>query len=101
MAKKQQTPTAAATKQPEKAPAPAVETVKAPPFNYKDIKAWFTEFTGQAIIVSLLAFVLYCNTFQHEFAHDDGIVIVKNEYVLEGVKGLGGIMTRDAYDSYY
>ena len=34
-------------------------------------------------------------------AHDDGIVIVKNEYVQEGFAGLKGIFTKDAYDSYY
>ena len=71
------------------------------PFNFGDIRSWFTHFKGQAIIVALLAFALYCNTFKHEFAHDDGIVIVKNEYVLEGFAGIKGILTKDAYDSYY
>lgn len=70
-------------------------------FNFGSIKSWFTSFPGQAVIAALLAFVLYANTFKHEFAHDDGIVIVKNEFVLEGFSGIKGIMTRDAYDSYY
>jgi protein O-mannosyl-transferase len=59
------------------------------------------EFKIQAIIISVLALLLYANTFMHETAHDDGIVIVKNEYVQEGFAGIPSILTKDAYDSYY
>ena len=59
------------------------------------------DFKVQAIIVALLAFAFYFNSFFNEFAHDDGIVIVKNEYVLEGFSGIWSILTKDAYDSYY
>ncbi len=77
-------------------PAPPTE---APATEYK---SWsFYDFKVQAIIVALLAFVFYANSFYNEFAHDDGIVIVKNEYVLEGFTGIKDIMTKDAYDSYY
>ncbi len=51
--------------------------------------------------MALLAFIFYANTYFNEWAHDDGIVIVKNEYVQEGFTGLKGIFTKDAYDSYY
>ncbi|GAA4468581.1 hypothetical protein GCM10023093_26440 [Nemorincola caseinilytica] len=100
MAKKQQATPAPAPRQPEK---PIAETPKekAPEYKVSDPRFWFFGFKGQAIILSLLAFVIYCNTFRHEFAHDDGIVIVKNEFVLEGFAGLKGIMTEDAYQSYY
>jgi tetratricopeptide (TPR) repeat protein len=99
MAKKHQSIPSQATKpevQPEITPV-----TPTPAFNYRDIKSWLYDFKGQAIIVALLAFALYCNTFHHEFAHDDGIVIVKNEFVLEGFAGIPGIMTKDAYHSYY
>lgn len=59
------------------------------------------DFKVQAIILGILAFVFYFNSFFNEFAHDDGIVIVKNEYVQEGFAGIPKILTRDAYDSYY
>jgi protein O-mannosyl-transferase len=65
------------------------------------IPAWLYEFKVQAIIVALLAFAFYCNTFQHEYALDDTIVIVKNEYVHEGFEGIPAILTKDAFDSYY
>ena len=59
------------------------------------------DFKVQAIIVVLLGFIFYINTFSNEFAHDDGIVIVKNEYVQAGFAGIPKIFTKDAYDSYY
>ncbi len=59
------------------------------------------DFKVQAVIVGLLALIFYFNSFFNEVAHDDGIVIVKNEYVLEGIKGIPKIFTKDAYDSYY
>lgn len=58
-------------------------------------------FRVQAIIVAILAIVMYANTWKHEFALDDTIVIVKNEYVWEGIGGIKDIMTKDAFDSYY
>lgn len=63
--------------------------------------SWINDFKVQAIIVAAFAFLLNVNTVQNEYAHDDGIVIIKNEYVLEGLAGIGSLMTKDAYDSYY
>jgi tetratricopeptide (TPR) repeat protein len=65
-------------------------------------RTWsINDFKVQAIIISIIAFVFYINSSLNEYAHDDGIVIVKNEYVLEGFAGIGKILTKDAYDSYY
>ncbi len=74
------------------APPPVIAPAK--PLSILDFKV-------QAIIVSALAFILYFNSFFNEVAHDDGIVIVKNEYVQEGFAGIPKIFSRDAYDSYY
>jgi hypothetical protein len=101
MAKKyraQQTSTVSRQPQPVIESEPAKET---PKVNYKDYRSWLYDFKPQAIIVALLALVVYLNSFSNEFAHDDGIVIVKNEYVLEGFAGISKILTKDAYDSYY
>lgn len=65
------------------------------------IPAWLYDFKVQAIIVALIALGLYANTFKHEYALDDTIVIVKNEYVHEGFAGIDDILTKDAFDSYY
>ena len=42
------------------------------------IPAWLYSFKNQAILVAMLAIGLYCNTFNHEYALDDTILIVKN-----------------------
>src|SRR4051812_5382629 len=59
------------------------------------------DFKVQAVIILVLALGVYFNSFFNEYAHDDGIVIVKNEYVQEGFAGIPKILSRDAYDSYY
>ncbi len=63
--------------------------------------AWLDDFKLQAAIVALLAFILYANTAKNEYALDDTIVIVKNEFVLEGFAGIPDILSKDAYYSYY
>ncbi len=78
----------------EQRPAANTPTVDKPKLSIYDFKV-------QAWIVALLAFIFYANTYFNEHAHDDGIVIIKNEYVQEGFAGLKGIFTKDAYDSYY
>jgi protein O-mannosyl-transferase len=59
------------------------------------------DFKVQAWILAILSLVFYFNSFFNEYAHDDGIVIVKNAYVQEGLSGIPDILTKDAYDSYY
>ncbi len=51
--------------------------------------------------MGLLSFLFYCNTYKNEYALDDTIVIVKNEYVHQGFAGIKDILTKDAFDSYY
>jgi protein O-mannosyl-transferase len=73
-------------------PAP-VQTLRFP--------AWAYDFNVQALIMGVLAFVLYCNTFPNEYARDDVMVIVQNDYVNEGFAGIPDILTTDAYQSYF
>lgn len=61
----------------------------------------FSDFRSQAIIIAVIGFVFYFNSFFNEFALDDGIVIIKNEYVQQGIKGIPKILSKDAYDSFY
>lgn len=53
------------------------------------------------LITFLLCVLLYANTFRHQFALDDDIVICKNEYVLQGISGIKSIFSKDLYDSFY
>lgn len=53
------------------------------------------------LLILILAILVYANTFKHQFALDDDIVICKNEHVMQGIGGLKGIFTQDLFDSYY
>ncbi|MCW3123151.1 MAG: bacteriophage receptor, outer rane subunit [Flavipsychrobacter sp.] len=65
------------------------------------IPRWLYDFKVQAVVIAVLAFVFYGNTVNNGYALDDTIVIVQNEYVLEGISGIPDILTKDGYDSYY
>ncbi len=62
---------------------------------------FFDSFRLQAILLIIIGFVFYGNSFQNEYALDDGIVIQKNDYVQQGLRGIPKIMKTDAYDSFY
>jgi protein O-mannosyl-transferase len=62
---------------------------------------FWTTFAFQALAVAALAVALYANTLGHGYAFDDGIVIRENAYVQQGLAGIGNILTRDAFDSYF
>jgi len=49
----------------------------------------------------VLGLLFYANSFSNEYAFDDGIVILKNQYVQDGFKGIPKIVGNDAYDSFY
>lgn len=49
----------------------------------------------------LLGFLLYANTFSHQYALDDAIVITDNIYTQEGFGGIGDLMTHDAFTGYF
>jgi hypothetical protein len=57
-------------------------------------------FRTQAIIIAIIGFIFYANTFSHEAAFDDRMAITDNEYVQQGMAGIPAILTRDAYQSY-
>ncbi|HXP48607.1 MAG TPA: hypothetical protein VN922_01570, partial [Bacteroidia bacterium] len=58
-------------------------------------------FKAKCIILAIIALVFYADSITNEYALDDGIVIAKNEFVQSGFGGIKGIMTHDAYWSYY
>ena len=64
-------------------------------------ESFWTTFTFQALVVAALAIALYANTLGNGYAFDDGVVIRENAYVQQGFAGIGNILTRDAFDSYF
>lgn len=66
--------------------------------------AWYNKLCSGFIpyaLLTLVTLILYSNTFQHQFALDDDIVICKNEHVLQGMQGIPSILSEDLFDSYY
>ncbi|MEL7426631.1 MAG: tetratricopeptide repeat protein [Bacteroidota bacterium] len=59
---------------------------------------WLKRKRPIAIGLFVLSVLLYANTFQHDFAQDDAIVITENMFTTEGVSGLGGLFK---YDTFY
>ncbi|MDF2437872.1 MAG: bacteriophage receptor, outer rane subunit [Bacteroidota bacterium] len=67
----------------------------------KGLSFSFESFNFRAILLIIVGFIFYANTFTNEYALDDGIVIEKNDYVQQGFRGIPKILSTDAYESYY
>jgi protein O-mannosyl-transferase len=58
-------------------------------------------FNVRAIILFVIGFAIYYNSFFNQTALDDEPVITKNEFVQNGLAGIPDIMSKDAYASFY
>ena len=63
-------------------------------FPFKNQKAPF-------IVIILLGLIFNLTTLNNEYALDDGIIIHQNDHVIKGIAGIKGILTKDAYESFY
>ena len=52
------------------------------------------------LLFFVLAVVLYANTLGHQFVLDDEVVLSKNQYVQQGVKGIADILSHDTLSGY-
>lgn len=69
-----------------------------------DAPSWMHAITKGFIpylLIAIIGIAVYANTFNHEYALDDDIVICKNEYVMQGLAGIPKIMTSDVFESFY
>jgi tetratricopeptide (TPR) repeat protein len=67
-------------------------------------ESWLSKITQGIIpyiIIMVASIGLYANTFHHQYALDDDIIICKNEYVLRGFSGMSDIFSKDLFDSFY
>lgn len=53
------------------------------------------------ILIFVLSSVLYANTLGHQYAVDDSIVILRNEFTKKGFKGMRGIWTKDTFTGFF
>ena len=81
-------------KKPASIPTPTIKPLAKPSLFGFDFKV-------KCLILAIIGFLFYANSIGNDFALDDGIVIIHNEYVQKGIAGIGKILSTDAYDSYY
>jgi protein O-mannosyl-transferase len=72
-------------------PTPA-QTPSAPAPAWLRPKPWY------AWALFLLGFLLYANTFTHDYTQDDAIVITDNMFTQQGIQGIPGLLQ---YDTFY
>ena len=53
------------------------------------------------MIVAITSFLLYANTFNHDFTQDDAIVITDNMYTQKGLEGIPGLLTKDTFFGFF
>jgi tetratricopeptide (TPR) repeat protein len=61
---------------------------------------WFNKKLHLGLIF-LLSMGIYLNTFSHEYAVDDSIVILRNNYTKKGLKGMSGIWSEDTFTGFF
>src|SRR6188508_3426380 len=61
----------------------------------------FKNQTAPFIVIILLGLIFNLTSLHNEYALDDGIIIHQNDHVIKGLSGIKGIMTKDAYESFY
>ena len=58
-------------------------------------------FRMQIIIIGLLAALLYGNTLFNKYSLDDTLIITQNKFTKMGLKGIGKIMSHDAFVGFF
>jgi len=53
------------------------------------------------LVLVTLCCICYANTLGHQFALDDGIVLTKNIYTQQGVKGIPDLVSHDTFQGYF
>ncbi len=74
-------------------PSPTIEQNNKVGFSIYDFKI-------QAILLAIIGFIFYANTFSNEWAFDDMMVVTQNEYVQSGMAGIPNLLLGDSYESF-
>ena len=62
---------------------------------------WLQQPSLHLLGLFLLGVLLYANTFGHDYAQDDAIVITENAYTQQGLQGLSGIFGNDTFFGFF
>ena len=61
----------------------------------------FTNTKLHIILIFVLSFLLYGNTITHDYALDDSIVILENEFTTQGIEGISDILNYDTFVGFF
>jgi tetratricopeptide (TPR) repeat protein len=75
----------------------SVQKVIVPPA--VDNSMWYTKFSFQVILLIIVGLLCFANSFKNLYALDDDAIILKNQYVQTGFKGIPQILSSDATGS--
>ncbi len=53
------------------------------------------------LIIIVFGFVLYANTLNHDYALDDAIVIIRNQFTQQGTSGISDILKYDTFTGFW
>lgn len=62
---------------------------------------WLLNARWHMLGLFVLSILLYVNTFSHEYAQDDAIVIYDNMFTSDGVQGIPGILQNDTFYGFF
>ena len=80
---------------------PAKPTVKAASRNSKKPPSFWHKHWLPAIVIALFATLPYWQTRSYEYVLDDKIVFTENQFVKEGLAGLGDIFGKESFAGYF
>ncbi len=52
-------------------------------------------------VILILTLILYSNTFNHQYALDDAIVITDNDFTQEGISGIDDILFKETFTGFF
>ncbi len=78
------------------------KTAATPPtIDSSDLASFWSNKNLHLLLVFLVSFGIYANTLSHQYAVDDSIVILRNNYTKKGLKGMKGIWTEDTFTGFF
>lgn len=67
----------------------------------KSFNPFWTNHKMHLILIFLVSCALYVNTLGHQYAVDDSIVILRNQFTKKGFAGMKGIWTEDTFTGFF
>jgi len=64
-------------------------------------KSFWLQAKWHKVMIFCLALGLYANTLTHDYTQDDAIVIYDNEFTMQGLSGIPGILKYDTFRGFF